>query len=135
MVAYSFKAMFADQIERGAKRQTVRADRQRHARVGEAIQLYTAMRTRHCRKLVDPDPVCIAVQHIEISLPYGHSSIIAAIAVDGIPLTDDEIDEFAIADGFGEGAGWPRFKMGRFWLDNHGWKDFSGVLIKWGSRG
>jgi len=131
MVAYSFKAMFADQIERGSKRQTVRADRKRHARPGEPVQLYTAMRTRNCRKLINPDPTCLAVQHIEISLPYGHVDIIASISIDGVPLSDKEIDQFAIADGFGEGAGSPRFKMGRFWLDSHGWGEFTGVLIKW----
>ena len=131
MVAYSFKAQFIAPIVSGEKCQTVRADRKRHARPGEPVQLYTAMRTRHCRKLVDPDPVCTAVQSIKISIPYGHIDIIAGITIDGIPLTEEEIIAFAIADGFGDGLGCPRFKMGRFWLDNHGWKDFSGVVIQW----
>lgn len=131
MVAYSFKAMFAGQIERHEKRQTVRGNRKRHARPGEPMQLYTAMRTRHCRKLIDPDPICTSLQMIEISLPLGHPEIIAAISIDGIPLSEEETTAFAIADGFGEGPGCPRFKMGRFWLDNHGPGEFSGVLIKW----
>lgn len=135
MVAYSFKAMFADQIERGAKCQTVRADRQRHARVGEAVQLYTAMRTRHCRKLVDPDPVCFAVEPIYIWVSDYDPKIIAAVEIDGIRLSDDEIAEFAIHDGFGECGDCPRTAMGEFWLENHGAGDFHGVLIRWGRRG
>jgi len=35
MVAYSFRARFREPILVGAKRQTIRADRKRHARPGE----------------------------------------------------------------------------------------------------
>jgi len=49
MVAYSFKAQFREPILAGTKRQTIRADRKRHARLGEALQLYTGMRTRQCK--------------------------------------------------------------------------------------
>ena len=38
MVAYSFKQQFAPAILSGAKCQTIRADRKRHAREGEAVQ-------------------------------------------------------------------------------------------------
>jgi len=48
MVAYSFRARFREPILVGAKRQTIRADRKRHARPGEQLQLYTGMRTREC---------------------------------------------------------------------------------------
>ncbi|MEJ0016825.1 MAG: ASCH domain-containing protein [Acetobacteraceae bacterium] len=47
MVAYSFKRDFAAPILAGIKRQTIRADRRRHARPGEVLQLYTGMRTKH----------------------------------------------------------------------------------------
>jgi hypothetical protein len=60
MVAYSFQKRFADAVlaglepgpwRPGMKRWTLRHDRRRHARPGEAVQLYTGMRTRSCRLL------------------------------------------------------------------------------------
>ncbi|EHS51515.1 hypothetical protein PDO_1906 [Rhizobium sp. PDO1-076] len=60
MVAYGFKTYFAPQIEDGSKSHTIRGHRRHHAHIGEPIQLFTGMRTRHCRKIMS-DPVCIAV--------------------------------------------------------------------------
>ena len=51
MVAYSFKKQFGPPILAGTKAQTIRADRKRHVRSGELVQLYTGMRTRQCRRL------------------------------------------------------------------------------------
>lgn len=45
MVAYSFRPQFIAPIQSGAKRQTVRGLRKRHAHVGELVQLYTARRS------------------------------------------------------------------------------------------
>lgn len=60
MVAYNFQAQFADAVHRGFKRQTIRAPRKHgHVQAGAPVQLYTGMRTRGCRKLIDPDPICI----------------------------------------------------------------------------
>ena len=133
MVAYSFKAMFADPIERGVKCQTVRADRQRHACPGEPVQLYTAMRTRHCRKLLTPDPICIDVRRIEIDLAPKNPLMIAGIEIDGVALNSDEIEAFAMADGFSADllGGTARRSMGLFWLRNHGAILFNGVVIRW----
>lgn len=61
MVAYNFHRQFVDPIRRNEKTGTVRAGRMRHANVGESMQLYTAMRTKHCRKILTPDPLCIGV--------------------------------------------------------------------------
>ncbi|MBF0375797.1 MAG: ASCH domain-containing protein [Alphaproteobacteria bacterium] len=68
-MAYSFKARFADPIETGQKRQTIRKDRRRHARPGETIQLYTAQRTIHCRLI--GTATCVAVHRIEIGIDAG----------------------------------------------------------------
>lgn len=89
------------------------------------------MRTRACRKLIDPDPICSSVRPIVIRLPVGHPDIIAAIEVAGIPLSDEEISAFAVNDGFGDGRGSPRFKMGRFWIESHGFGEFHGWVIEW----
>lgn len=143
MVAYSFNAIFADQVSSLRKRQTVRSERKRHGRPGEPLQLYQGMRTRACRKLVDPDPVCTFVHKIEISLSVLIDDMIASISIDGIPLRPEEIEAFAQADGFDVDAvgdwrfkatgrrGSARWNMGDFWMRHHGSGRFDGVLVKW----
>lgn len=136
MVAYSFAPRFCLAVEALAKRQTVRGHRRRHARPGEPVQLYAGMRTRHCRKLVERDPICASVDAIEIVVEPSHPSTIASIAIAGAALTDAEIEAFANTDGFpaedlpfaGKSA---RQAMGEFWLSAHGAGLFRGVLIKW----
>ncbi|MEM1046838.1 MAG: hypothetical protein AAGL24_11815 [Pseudomonadota bacterium] len=122
MVAYNFQKRFAGDVESFRKRQTIRAKRKsRHARAGEAVQLYTGMRTRSCRKLIDPDPVC------ELSTS-------CAIREEGITLGNHahvDLDEFARADGFAD------FDDMKAWFrDTHG-LPFIGQLIRWrpGSQG
>jgi len=133
MVAYSFKAQFAEPIVSGAKRQTIRGDRRRHARPGEALQLYTAMRTKHCRKLLTPDPICVDVRPVTIGIGARNPMIITDIEIDGVSLAADEIEAFAVADGFGGSLadGFARRRMGEFWLKSHGWNLFVGVVIRW----
>lgn len=117
MVAYNFKAQFADAVASGAKCQTIRAVRtgkSRHVRVGEKIQLYTGMRTKACRKLIEPDPVCVAVWRIRID---------AAVPWDIVP--DGSLDAFARADGFKD---WSEL---RDWFDRTHGLPFEGVLIRW----
>lgn len=120
MVAYNFKSQFAPLVQSGQKRQTIRADRQgrsRHVRPGETLQLYTGMRTRNCRKLVEPDPVCVAVRSVWFPSP--------AIVVDGRLLTTQQIKELARLDGFSDVA-----DFYQFFRETHGFP-FKGVLIKW----
>jgi hypothetical protein len=141
MVAYGFKSFFAPQIESGFKRQTVRGDRNRHARPGELIQLYQGMRTRSCRKLI-PDPPCTGVDRIVIER---QAVPITAIEINGVRLTDDEIEEFARQDGFapehlkgaaGLDSHLARWNMAMFWSLNHpNPGNFEGVLIRWDPRG
>lgn len=155
MVAYGFKPFFEPQVVTGLKRQTVRGQRRRHALPGEAVQLYVGMRTRFCRKIFNPDPICTDTLPIIIETSGLIDCIIAAIEINGRQLHRDEIEEFARADGFGpehvKGAslGPPpqlllaiglhgktaRENMGAFWLANHPIGRFSGDLIKWAPRG
>lgn len=137
MVAYGFKKFFAPQIIAGIKRQTVRADRNRHARVGEALQLYQGMRTRHCVRII-PDVPCIGVDHIVIEREVVK---IAGIEINGVRLSHDEIEQFARDDGFApeqlQGAGGldshlAAYNMGMFWsLSHEGAAPFVGVMIRW----
>ena len=49
-------------VASGQKRQTIRGPREGRgqARMCDRLQLYTGQRIRRCRKLMIPDPVCVA---------------------------------------------------------------------------
>lgn len=124
MVAYSFKQRFAAPIKAGTKRQTIRADRKRHALPGERLQLYTGMRTKHCKLIGRAE--CLDVAKITILFndadPEAEGIILPGFGFPG------GLDGFAIADGF---ASWAELK--KFWRENHpGIDDFDGTLIMWG---
>jgi len=117
MVAYNFQKRFADDVEGGHKRQTIRAPRRdgRHAKVGDKLQLYTGMRTTSCRKL--RDAVC-------------HDTCTVIIEADKIwtfqPLElHTDLEAWAQRDGFESWA-----EMHDFFEQTHG-LPFTGVLIAW----
>jgi uncharacterized protein YcgI (DUF1989 family) len=113
-------------IESGDKCQTIRVvGKRRHARPDDQIQIYTAMRTKYCRKII-PDRRCNAQREVVITFDKGE---IVDIHVDGVSV--DDLDAFAVADGFEDISA-----MGRFWADNHQSGDYTGrslplVLIEW----
>jgi hypothetical protein len=124
MVAYNFQERFVRAIELGQKRQTIRRDRAlfgRHARPGEALQLYTGMRTGRCR-LIRDDVVCTAVTPCR--LKFGPGGLISDIMVGGMRVRFQK--EFASGDGFYSLA-----EMSRFFVDCYGDAPFEGVLIEW----
>lgn len=132
MVAYSFKPSFADLILGGEKRQTIReprGGRGRHARVGEALQLYTGMRTRGCRKL--GDATCSEIREVVLDFAIDRVILDDAVVLEtGVELTD-----FATSDGFGAPPRplSPWGYMRRWWGVTHpGVTLFRGVLIGWG---
>lgn len=128
MVAYSFNTAFIADIEAGTKRQTIRLPRKRHARPGEMVQLFTAMRTKHCRKIIS-DQLCIGVDEVIFDLRAE-----PALLVNGIPVLGDDGDAYARGDGF---AGMPRYSVTPFehmavwWRQVHGRILFTGVAIRW----
>ncbi len=137
MVAYSFAPQFVAPIEARTKLQTVRGHRRRHARPGEPIQLYTGMRTKQCRKLMSPDPICIRLWDIRIVVDPAERRLISNMEIEGIYQSPWDVEAFAKHDGFvadaEHSAAW---RMGEFWLKSHpagddGRIDFSGVVIRW----
>jgi hypothetical protein len=140
MVAYSFKKRFVIPIRVGLglpptteefaaglddfgnvhralpKRQTIRANRRRHVRPGESIQLYCAMRTSSCFKI--GDAVCTSIEPIVFWISLHRMSL-----GKGLPWISDE---FAQADGFRHAN-----DMHNFWISEHGVRPFEGVIIKW----
>lgn len=134
MVAYSFRQRFVAPILAGTKRQTIRADRRRHARAGEEMQLYTGMRTKQCCLITLAD--CKQVAPIVLSF-IGSGSVMVELPGEQGPLYSrmypsrwhlmTDIDLFARCDGFN---GWD--DMRTFWRDECGdiceWR---GVLLMW----
>lgn len=123
MVAYSFKARFAPLIADGSKTQTVRADRKRHARPSETLQLYTGMRTRVCRLVATS--TCVSVAPIRFDFTLG---AVGELELPGQRLRHrSNLDIFARHDGF---ADWDDLRA--FWAAAHpGMDQFEGVLIRW----
>lgn len=121
MVAYNFQRQFVEPIQAGAKSHTIRKNgKRRHARAGEALQLYFGLRTKSARKIID-DPVCVFVKSIRIIVTRVN---IEAIDVDGCRQSD--MEAFARCDGFQDLAA-----MHAFWLDFHGVGIFEGSMIGW----
>jgi hypothetical protein len=132
MVAYSFQRQFIEPIQMGirdpfadgAKLQTIRAHRKRHARAGEMLQLYIGMRTKNCMKIV-PDQECEDVFNIRFEVAKsGIKDIYIGLSEPRCELP--KIDEFAQADGFSDADA-----MRDFWLASHGEGLFEGVLVTW----
>ncbi len=121
MVAYSFRAQFRAPVLDGIKQQTIRADRKRHARPGEEVQLYTGMRTRQCA--IIGRAKCVTVHAVRLWVEAG------AVEIDGRAMPIGRLDEFARDDGFDD---WPA--MQAFWRKQHpDTPVFSGVMIRWGT--
>lgn len=124
VVAYNFKSRWADDVAEGRKRGTIRADgKRRHARPGEALQLYTGMRTRACRKLVEPDPICR--DSIPVRLDRGLSERRIVVTYAGQEMEREALEALARGDGFATAA-----EMLDWFVATHG-LPFSGRHITW----
>lgn len=129
MVAYSFKAQFAEPILAGTKGGTIRADRRRHARPGEELQLYTGMRTQHCRLIARK--TCVAVEPVTLVLFADIVMEMAIFPERKTALADrDELNAFARFDGFASID-----EMRAFWRTEHPniepLRGFKGWHIRW----
>lgn len=127
MVAYSFHPRFIEPIRQGLKTQTIRSySEARQPRPGQLLQLYTGMRTKHCRRIL-PDVPCLLVMKVQIEFEYAQRPLIDRIVTDGIRVRD--LDAFAIRDGFTDIE-----DMSAFWRDTHPGvciTGFDGLLIEW----
>jgi hypothetical protein len=129
MVAYSYQKRFEPKIRALIKPQTMRNERKRHARPGEEIQHYYAMRTKQCRLI--GRSICIAVTPVRIDFSRN------VIKVEGRPYIQGVVglNAFSVRDGFED---WD--DMVDFWNDTHVKDDgvvqnhltaWSGMLIEW----
>lgn len=127
MVAYSFNKRFVPGIMSGVKDGTIRAPRrgvQPHARLGQEIQIYTGLRTKHVRLI--GRATCLATEQVilrlrdgQVCFPQTAESLIA----------DDDLATFARRDGF---VSWS--DLVAFWRATHpGVDEFHGVQVWWGA--
>jgi hypothetical protein len=134
LTAYNFKARFIEPIRAGTKRQTIRAERlgrSRHARPGEVLQIYTALRTKRTELL--GYATCVRVRSIRFEFSacrnIGESRIYIS-GGEGMPwrrFCPTSLDAFARRDGFED---WGELR--EFWaLEHDGVREFEGALIEW----
>ena len=132
MVAYSFHKYFVSALLAGRKTQTIRGDRMRgHVRPGGQMQIFTGMRTRHCRKVIK-DVTCTEVQPIRLGF---QRAVIVQVKSEEVEISEAaDLDRFAIADGF-DGI----LEMSKWWVQHSAVKvqlkendwTWTGVLITW----
>ncbi len=124
MPALNFQAQFAQAVEDGAKRQTIRAFRKdkRDPKVGQTLYLYTGMRTKACRKLGEAE--CIDVVPLDLG-PFG-VQLDTAEGATLLRVPCPALTRFAQDDGF---ASWPEMAA---WFDKVHGLPFRGLLIRWG---
>lgn len=128
MVAYSFKPSFVPLIEAGIKQQTIRLPRKRHARPGEALQLFQGPRMKPVRI---GGAICLSTSQVRLDFKADTVLINDFIEIQG----DEQLNAFATRDGFGDSRSGiaPWEFMGRWWSITHPDQPvFAGVLVDWG---
>jgi hypothetical protein len=132
MVAYSFKARFVEAILDNTKTHTLRNPRKRHAREGEELQLYTGMRTRHCKLIATTTCNRFFGVYLKFSIYQSFALFDVVEREPGVFRRRGRLraigdpDAFARSDGFNDID-----DMGRFWRDEHGVASWNGLLIGW----
>ena len=125
MVAYSFQRQFIERILAGTKRQTIRATgRRKHAKPGDRLQLYSGMRTKHCKLIAEA--ICESAGPIVLDF---NDEQVRTEGPGGLSISTyrmQDLDDFARSDGF---TGWD--DMRSFWERVHQTSYFQGVIIRW----
>lgn len=116
MVAFNFSPQFAPLVEARTKLQTIR--RGNRVKVGDRLQLYTGQRTKNCRKLVTPDPICIVNTYVGLRE--------RDVTIGDVRNAPRDFDDFARADGFPDYAA-----MWKWFSERYETLSFTGRLIRW----
>lgn len=123
MVALNFQKQFAEDVELGDKRQTMRLTAR--CKRGDHLQLYTGQRTKACRKL--GDAICTRVRPVSIYQTYMELDGKQLIAGDAVRGEDEDRDnDFAKKDGF---SGFT--EMAEWFEKQYKKLPFHGFVIQW----
>lgn len=117
MPAFNFQPRFADMVESGQKRQTIR--KTLRGKVGDTVYLYTGQRTKQCRKLGEGRIVSIQSISIQRDVVFLGDRLLSA----------QDNNFLASADGFADSA-----EMFDWFETVHG-LPFDGFLYKWVKTG
>lgn len=121
MPLLNFTPQFVGPIRARTKQQTIRASRKNPIEAGDRLFLYCGLRQPGAYRIL-PEPVtCTRVEPISIGAA-GHL-IPGIVILGGNPLSDDEREALAVADGF---SGWP--EMRDFFQDR---LPFAGQIVYW----
>lgn len=118
MTVIMFQPRFAPMVADGSKQQTVRPPRKRPIKVGDKVSLRKwAARPYGSPQIVLRESVCAGTAPIMIAQD--------GIVLDGVAILGQDLDRFAVADGF------------RDWNDLLAWFSdthalpLHGILIRW----
>ena len=116
----NFSSRFADAVQSGSKKQTIRRLRKDGAtpNVGETLHLYTGLMTKKARRLGRVP--CASVKFVHMALRSGRFSVEVA----GLPLDIPAMGALVRADGFDSVA-----EFGEFFKLQKG--PFDGYMISW----
>jgi hypothetical protein len=118
MPLLNFKPQFVEPIRSGRKCHTIRARRLIPIKPGDNLYLYVGLRHKGAERIL-PEPVkCSRVESIAID-----ATTTGMVTLGGVPLTYDERELLAVADGF---RNWD--EMLEFW---EGRLPFVGQIIHW----
>jgi hypothetical protein len=92
MPLYGVQKQFVPMILDGSKPHTIRRRRKRPTKVGDVLYLYTGLRTKQCKFVLET--TCTKIVPIVIYPNLGR------VVLDGRMLPLDEVLKFAIKDGF-----------------------------------
>ena len=121
MAILNYQKRFAPLVEKGKKRQTIRAKRKYPIRAGETLYHYTGLKTKSARLL--KKSICIYVADITIDLDIDNR---VEIVINGnMPLSYKEKETLAKKDGFSNVN-----EMFNFFRDIYG-LPFHGQIIRW----
>jgi len=126
MPALNFKKQFADDVENGFKKQTVRAHRKDgrlHCKVGDTIKLYIGMRSKSCRLLRSATVTRVAAIRIEGTRMYIKGRL--------LPMSIDHRDSEQTDNEFAEADGFDSFMDMASWFQQIHGLPFEGVVIYW----
>lgn len=119
MVAFNFKKQFANKVENGGKRQSIR--RNPKCRPLDKLQLYTGQRTKACRKL--GEAICKTVTFVRIDW----ESLLFEVPQGFLKVESKQaLNKFSVDDGFKD---WR--ELCDFFYNQYGNLPFDGYLHTW----